>query len=232
MNQAFRQQFDRGIAWFDDRPVRERAMITVTAVVLVLFVGWELCVAPVMGRNDQLQSRLDSLANTQASLLEQQQVLTARLSSDPSQQIRDRLAARQQRLDQLDEELAETTGRLIAPRAMVGLLRDILAAQEELELLGVELMPPVPVFEDGPGTPEDTNSNDDNETREPLLFAHDAEIAIRGGYMDVLSYLDTLEAMDARLGWVLLDYDVSEYPHNEIRVRVRTLSLDRAWLGV
>ena len=180
MKQAFRQQFDRGTAWFDDRPVRERAMITVTAVVLVLFVGWELCVAPVMGRNDQLQSRLDSLANTQASLLEQQQVLTARLSSDPSQQIRDRL----------------------------------------------------PVFEDGPGTPEDTNSNDNNETREPLLFAHDAEIAIRGGYMDVLAYLETLEAMDARLGWVLLDYDVSEYPHNEIRVRVRTLSLDRAWLGV
>ena len=69
MKQAFRQQFDRGTDWFDDRPVRERAMITVTAVVLVLFVGWELCVAPVMGRNDQLRSRLDSLANTQASLL-------------------------------------------------------------------------------------------------------------------------------------------------------------------
>ncbi|WP_421841145.1 type II secretion system protein GspM [Marinobacter algicola] len=232
MKQDFRQQFDRGATWFNDRPVRERAMITVTAVVLVLFVGWELCVAPVMSRNDQLRSRLDSLANTQASLLEQQQVLTARLSSDPSLQMRDRLAARQQRLDQLDEELAETTGQLIAPRAMVGLLRDILAAQDELELLGVELMPPVPVFEDGPGEAGDANSNDDNDTREPLLFAHDAEIAIRGGYLNVLAYLETLETMDARLGWVLLDYDVSEYPNNEIRVRVRTLSLDRAWLGV
>lgn len=232
MKQDFRQQFDSGAAWFNDRPVRERAIMTVTAVVLVLFVGWEVCVAPVMGRNDQLRSRLDSLANTQASLREQQQVLTVRLSSDPSQQMRDRLAARQQRLEQLDEELAETTGRLIAPRAMVGLLRDILAAQDELQLLGVELMPPVPVFEDGPGMPENADSNDDNETREPLLFAHDAEIAIRGGYMDVLAYLETLEAMDARLGWVLLDYDVSEYPDNEIRVRVRTLSLDRAWLGV
>ncbi|EDM47490.1 type II secretion system protein GspM [Marinobacter algicola] len=232
MKQDFRQQFDRGATWFNDRPVRERAMITVTAVVLVLFVGWELCVAPVMSRNDQLRSRLDSLANTQASLLEQQQVLTARLSSDPSLQIRDRLAARQQRLDQLDEELAETTGQLIAPRAMVGLLRDILAAQDELELLGVELMPPVPVFEDGPGEAGDANSNNDNDTREPLLFAHDAEIAIRGGYLNVLAYLETLETMDARLGWVLLDYDVSEYPNNEIRVRVRTLSLDRAWLGV
>jgi MSHA biogenesis protein MshJ len=50
--------------------------------------------------------------------------------------------------------------------------------------------------------------------------------------MDVLGYLETLEAMDARLGWVLLEYDSSDYPDNEVRIRVRTLSLDRAWLGV
>jgi MSHA biogenesis protein MshJ len=38
--------------------------------------------------------------------------------------------------------------------------------------------------------------------------------------------------MDDRLGWVSLDYEMLEYPDNEIRIRVRTLSLDRAWLGV
>ncbi len=79
---------------------------------------------------------------------------------------------------------------------------------------------------------EGSKGNDNSEIREPLLFAHDAEIAIRGGYMEVLAYLETLEEMDARLGWVLLDYDASEYPDNEIRIRVRTLSRDRAWLGV
>lgn len=232
MTPAFRQQVDRATTWFNERPVRERAIITATAAILILFVGWELSVAPVAGRNDELRSRLALLSDNQASLIEQQQVLTARLSSDPSQQMRDRLAARQQRLDRLDAELAETTGRLIAPRAMVGLLRDILAAQDKLDLLSVELLPPVPVFEDGPGTPDDASDKKDDGTREPLLFAHDAEIAIRGGYLDVLTYLETLEAMDTRLGWVLLDYDVSEYPNNEIRIRVRTLSLDRAWLGV
>lgn len=230
MTSAFRQQFDKGATWFNERPIRERVIITITAVVLVLFAGWELWVTPVMAGNEQLRSRLVSLSDTQASLLQQQQLLTEQLSSDPSRVLRDRLAARQQRLDQLDARLAETTGRLIAPRAMVGLLRDILAAQDKLELLGVELMTPVPVFEDGPGVSEDAKGKDGD--REPLLYAHDAEIVIRGGYMDVLAYLENLEAMDARLGWVLLDYDASEYPENEIRIRVRTLSLDRAWLGV
>jgi len=232
MTSAFRQQYDKGAIWFNERPIRERVMITVTAVVLVLFVGWELLVTPVVSTNDRLRSSMMSLSDAQASLLEQQQLLTAQLSSDPSQELRDRLAARQQRLERLDAELAETTGRLIAPRAMVGLLRDMLAAQDKLELLGVELMAPVPVFEDGPGEPENPKDSDESEAREPLLFAHDVEIAIRGGYMDVLAYLETLESMDARLGWVLLDYDASEYPHNDIRIRVRTLSLDRAWLGV
>lgn len=221
MTSAFRQRYDKGATWFNERPVRERVLLTVTVLVVILFAGWELAVAPVIASNEQLRFRQVSLSDTRASLQEQQGLLTERLASDPSQVLRDQLAARQQRLERLNKELADTTGRLIAPRAMVVLLREILAAQDNLELLGVELMAPVPVFD----------KETDND-REPLLFAHDAEIAIRGDYMDVVAYLKTLEAMDARLGWVLLEYDSSDYPDNEVRIRVRTLSLDRAWLGV
>ncbi|MEP1213275.1 MAG: MSHA biogenesis protein MshJ [Marinobacter sp.] len=224
MTTVLRQQFDQGTAWFNERPVRERVLLTVTALVVVLFVGWELAVAPVVAGNEQLRYRQVSLSDTRAALMDQQRLLSEQLASDPSQVLRDQLAARQQRLERLNDELAETTGRLIAPRAMVGLLREMLAAQDKLELLGVDLLSPVPVFD----KPSDSNS----ESPEPLLFAHDAEIVMRGGYMEVLDYLETLEAMDARLGWVLLEYDSSKYPDNEVRIRVRTLSLDRAWLGV
>lgn len=221
MTPAFRQRYDKGATWFNERPVRERVLLTVTVLVVILFAGWELAVAPVIASNEQLRFRQVSLSDTRASLQEQQELLTERLASDPSQVLKDQLAARQQRLERLNKELADTTGRLIAPRAMVVLLREILTAQDDLELLGVELMAPVPVFD----------KETDND-REPLLFAHDAEIAIRGDYTDVVAYLKTLEAMDARLGWVLLEYNSSDYPDNEVRLRVRTLSLDRAWLGV
>ncbi len=238
MTSAFRQQFDQGAAWFNERPVRERALLAITALVVVLFAGWELAVAPVVAGNEQLRSRQVSLSDTHASLMEQQVSLSEQLASDPSQVLRNQLTARKQRLERLNNELAETTGRLIAPRAMVVLLRDMLAAQDKLKLLGVDLLAPVPVFErqsvsDRESAGESAgNGNGNDETAEPLLFAHDAEIVLRGGYMDVLDYLETLEAMDARLGWVLLEYDSSDYPDNEVRIRVRTLSLDRAWLGV
>lgn len=224
MTAFIRQQFSQGTAWFNERPVRERLLLTVTAVVVFLFVGWELAVAPVVAGNEQLGHRQVSLSDTRSALREQQSALSEKLASDPSQVLRDQLAARKQRLERLDSELAETTGRLIAPRAMVVLLREILAAQDKLELLQVDLLAPVPVF--------DRQSDTASENAEPLLFAHDAEIVLRGGYLEVLDYLETLEAMDARLGWVLLEYDSGNYPDNEVRIRVRTLSLERAWLGV
>lgn len=230
MSAALKQSWEKGASWFNERPIRERAMITVTSLVLIAFIVWELAIAPVLTDNSRLATQLESLNQQRQTLSEQQQALTLRLSSDPSLQLRERLAARQARLDRLDAELAETTGKLIAPRAMVRLLQDILVAQEKLELVAVELLPPTPIF----AKAADTNGQaaDAGGATGPLLYAHDVELVIRGGYLDVVNYVDALENMDNRLGWVSLDYQMLEYPDNEIRIRVRTLSLDRAWLGV
>ena len=231
MSEALKQSWDKGATWFNERPVRERLLITVTSLVLLLVVVWELAIAPVLTSNNELTTRLKSLEQQQQSLLEQQQTLTERLSSDPSQELRERLASRQVRLDRLDAELADTTGKLIAPRAMVRLLQDMLVAQEELELVAVELLSPTPIFDQQKAQKEKA-AEADQKAAKPLLYAHDVELVIRGGYLDVLNYVDALEGMDDRLGWVSLDYQMLEYPNNEIRIRVRTLSLDQAWLGV
>lgn len=237
MSQTLTQSWNQGAGWFNERPIRERVLITLTGLVLVLVLVWELAITPVMTGNARLTSQLDSLQQQQQALLDQQQMFTERLSSDPSQQLRARLASRQARLDRLDAELSQTTGRLIAPRAMVRLLQDMLVAQKDLELVGVELLAPTAIFdrpsEQNQGAPvADAAADADAQASEPLLYAHDVELVIRGGYLDVLNYVEALESMDDRLGWVSLDYQMLEYPNNEIRIRVRTLSLDQAWLGV
>ena len=147
MSAILKQSWEKGANWFNERPIRERAMLTVTSIVLISFLVWELAVAPVLTDNNRLARQLESLGQQQRSLSEQQQALTLRLSSDPSLQLRERLATRQARLDRLDAELADTTGKLIAPRAMVRLLQEMLVAQEKLELVAVELLPPTPIFD-------------------------------------------------------------------------------------
>ena len=223
-----RQWYDGGAAWFDDRPVRERGLIALTACVLVFVIAWELLVAPALAERQQLDERLQTLGSTRDSLLAEQQTLDSQLENDPSAELRDRLQVRRDRLDRLNRQISETAEQLIAPKDMVGLLRRILAEQQELALQSLVLRTPTPVF-DEPATQGSEQA--ENSQPEPLLYAHDVELTIAGGYLDVMAYLEKLEALDERLGWLQLEYDAGSWPEGEARVRVRTLSLEAAWLG-
>ncbi|MGF2736655.1 type II secretion system protein GspM [Marinobacter sp. DUT-1] len=217
--------------WFNDRPARERVLLLVTALVIVLFAGWELALAPVSQEIRNLENRQVLAETRQTDLLTRQQELEQILAQDPSAELRQRLEQRQRRLDQLDQQVAETAGQLIAPRAMVTLLREMLAAEGNLTLQALELKTPEPVYAESGATGSGT-AEAGGEQPEPLLFAHSVELRVQGGYLDVLAYLERLEAMDDRLGWVRVSYDATSWPAGEAVIEVRTLSLEKAWLGV
>jgi len=143
---AFNISLARAAEWYNLRPIRERALILLTALVLVLFLVWELAVTPLQQRHQSLENRLQALTTSQDDLLVQQQMLNEQLATDPARELRNQLSARQQRLERLNQQIADTTGQLIAPRAMVALLRDILGAQDSLELQALELQTPTPVL--------------------------------------------------------------------------------------
>ncbi|QSP96027.1 type II secretion system protein M [Marinobacter salinisoli] len=214
--------------WFNARPLRERGLITVTVLIATLFVGWELSVTPALKSKDVLEDRLEVLSSTRERLLMQQQTLNEQLATDPSQALRNELAGRQARLERLEQQIADSTAKLIAPKAMVSLLKDMLSAQQSLGLESLELKAPEPVFAPATGDADDGQP----ANAEPLLYAHDVELKIRGSYLDVLAYLERLESLDERLGWVTFEYDANSWPAGEAVVRVRTLSLEPVWLGV
>lgn len=217
------QPLSQAAQWYNQRPLRERALILVTLVVLVLLGGWELAVAPVLTQSARLDNQMPQAQQQVADLEARRVQLSAQAQEDPNAALEARLASRQRRLADLQSELALRTDQLIEPRAMVALLRDMLATRDNLTLERLELLAPEPIY---------GNQDEDGEERTPLLYAHDVELTIAGGYLDLLAYLQRLEALDQRLGWNRLIYEVTEYPRGEARVRVRTLGLRRAWLGV
>ncbi|MBZ2170205.1 MSHA biogenesis protein MshJ [Marinobacter sp. F4216] len=229
MAESLKTSVKQAADWFNARPLRERGLITATALIACLFVGWELGVAPALKQKEALASQLSVLFSSHERLLMQQQNLNDQLATDPSLELRQELAARQGRLDQLEQQIADSTAKLIAPKAMVSLLRDMLSAQQSLRLESLELKSPEPVFAPAVASAGDTETPAD---REPLLFAHDVELKIRGSYLDVLAYLERLESLDERLGWVTFEYDANAWPAGEAMIRVRTLSLEPVWLGV
>ena len=224
------QIFATGSAWYNDRPVRERLLIAVTTCVLVFVIGWELLVAPTLAERQQLDNRIQTLSSNRDNLLAEQQTLNSQLANDPSAELRERLEVRQNRLERLNQQISETTGQLIAPRDMVALLRNMLAAQQDLALESLVLHQPLPVFDREKG--DDNADESGNDQPEPLLYAHDVALTISGGYLDVMNYLEKLEAMDERLGWLQLSYETGNWPEGTATIRVRTLSLEAAWLGV
>ncbi|MEO9525095.1 MSHA biogenesis protein MshJ [Marinobacter alexandrii] len=233
MATSWRDSLQTGANLFNERPIRERVLVTVTLLVLVLFIGWELAITPAMNQQDRLESRLGTLSASRDSLLAQQQDLANQLASDPTEALRDQLDMRQKRLARLDRQIADTTGKLIAPRAMVSLLKDMLAAQASLELQALELKTPTPVYgPDNGGAGAETTAAELEKEGGPLLYAHDVELSILGSYLEVLAYLKRLEGLDNRLGWVVFEYDAENWPAGEAVIRVRTLSLEPAWLGV
>ncbi|MCM0610887.1 MSHA biogenesis protein MshJ [Marinobacter sediminum] len=230
MATSWREPLNRGATWFNERPIRERVLITATVLVLFAFLGWELGIAPAQETQQRLENRQQTLSDSRNSLLAQQESLNQQLATDPSRVLRDQLKARQARLDRLNRQIAETTGQLIAPKAMVSLLREMLAAQKSLKLQAMELKTPTPVFAPASGSPGTESTG--QQTDDPLLYAHDVELKIEGSYLEVLSYLEHLETLDERLGWVVLEYDAENWPRGEAVIQVRTLSLEPAWLGV
>lgn len=211
--------------WFDERPLRERGLVLLTLFVLILFAGFELWIASGMERAARAKSQLQDAQTEHDGLMARRAELQQQLEEDPSADLLRILKARQQRLERIDQQIAETTGELIPPRDMVAMLQGMLATEQSLTLKGVQLLPPQPIYGDG-------GDEEENTDRQPLLYAHEVDITVGGGYLEVLAYLERLEALDERLGWVMVNYDVGEWPDGTAIIRVRTLSLEPAWLGV
>ncbi len=64
----------------------------------------------------------------------------------------------------------------------------------------------------------------------PLLYRHGVELAVSGNYLDMVRYMEALEAMPAQLIWSKASLTVDEYPNARLTLRVYTLSLDKKWM--
>ena len=216
-SKRFREQLDTAFARADALTVRERILVFVTVLALV-GTAWHLVLMqPLLNQADKARA---DIAETRARIemantsLQDQVLQLAQI--DITNQTR--YALTQARIDQLDTELAEYSGKLIDPSEMAFVLESVLKGQTSLRLkrirnLGAEAL------------------TADNENNAVILYRHGLEIEVEGSYLDCLAYLEEIEALPWRFYWQFLELDVVEYPRNRIRIEVSTLSLDEEWIG-
>ena len=205
------------LARLDSLSVRERVLIFVTVLAVSATVWHLVLMEPLLRQADaarkEISATRDRIAAANQSL--QDQVLQL-AQIDTTHQTR--YALIQQRIGQVDEQLAEYSGQLIDPAEMAFVLESVLKSQSGLRLkrirnLGAEAL----------------TADDENDS--VILYRHGLEIEVEGSYLDCLAYLQEIEALPWRFYWQFLELDILDYPRNRIRIEVSTLSLDEEWIG-
>lgn len=218
-------------ARIDERNRRERLLLALTAAVVVLVVWNGLVRAPLAERRvvavdsvARLEREIASFEDSRAGIEEKIAGLEDDSGTSPVERVR-------QRLDGLDEVLAERTARLISPDQMVRALRDVVNADAEVSLVRLRNAGASPVITEPEGEAGDGESTAGDDGI-PRVYRHDVELVVEGRYLALLAYLKRLEDLEWQFQWEAITVETREYPVTRATVSLSTLSLAEDWIGV
>lgn len=210
-------------AWarsFDRLSQRERLLV-LGAVVALLIGAWQLLLTGhVEARRRQLLQDLTTLETAMGLAAKTAAATTA---ADPANSAAGRIAELQARLQSVDGQLLARSAGMVPPQRMAEVIRTVLSLQHGLVLVSLRNLPPTRLPPDAPGaTPADG----------PRPYVHTVELVVEGQYLDLLAYLEALEALPWRFYWQHLELTTTRYPTSRVRLELGTISLDSEWIDL
>jgi MSHA biogenesis protein MshJ len=203
----------------DAMNLRERVLVFLAAVAILVFVADSALLEPILRRHkvnsDRYQQQQDEIRAMQAQL---QAYAQARLS-DAGNAKRQRLEKRRADLAALDRELSGRKGELVTPDRMTRMLSEILKRNPDVELVSLRSLPATGLTQVPTGASGGT-----------ALYRHGIEVAVSGTYFNMLNYIADLERNRARIFWGTLDLQAGAYPRVTLKITLYTLSPEKTWL--
>jgi MSHA biogenesis protein MshJ len=220
-----RQHLRQLAAWIDAQALRQRALLLVASVAVLVALWNMLFMNPLNARQRIAKDEIESLSLQIRGFERETAALSETLKVNLDEQNRSRRTELTDEIAQLDAQLAERTMNLIPPYKMAAVLKDLLRHQNDPRLVRMESLPVEPVYL-GP-TDESTTSE-----REPDIFKHGLVMEMTGTYLGTLRYLQAIEGLPWHLLWESLEYEVEGYPLARITLTVRSFSTREGWIGV
>ena len=220
----------------DAMSVRERAMLFAAGAAVIVFVVYNAMLVPLMARYKTARTQITQQQDNMAGMDAEIGNIVRAYSIDPDQPTRDKLATVKARNAALSEDLRSIQTGLVSPERIVPLLEQILRANARLRLVSMRSLPVSPATE-GPYDPE-AKLVDVPVSVAPgtplkgarLIYRHGVQVTVRGNYLDMINYLDALEAMPTQMFWSRASLEVEEYPTARLTLTLYTLSLDKKWI--
>jgi len=225
----------------DARNTRERVLILVASSALVFILMESLLVGPVFAARKRLiqESRNDQVEI--GKMVAQMQSLTRARGADPDAALKSKLAALVARQAQLQSRIDAQSAELVPPAKMSAVLETILVNNPRLQLIEVKTLPRVAIgVEKDPEparaqarnarpAPDSSTAPADGRSE---MYRHGVEVSMRGGYLDLLAYLQEIESLPVRMFWDRVSLSATAYPTVTMRLVVYTISLQKVWLTV
>lgn len=246
MKQQLQQQWIKLSTKLDALTLRERAMVFVAATGAVLFLLYTLAVEPMLTRQKVLLAQIKQQQNQVAGIDLEITAKAQGFNLDPDAQERARLQSARAEIERISAGLLAVQKGLVAPEKIAPLLENLLRGHGKLRLMAMKTLPVTgmneamaPAVQAAPSAvpaaatpvpaPAAATAPAPPKPRE-LLYRHGVEIVLQGSYLDMVTYMDALEALPAQLFWGKASLDAQEYPNSRLTLTLYTLSLDQKWM--
>lgn len=207
--------------------LRERGIVFVAIMVAIYGVTANFMFPPLNAEQDRLKKQLASKRSQIQAFETQIQAALDKSALDPDAPNRAKLADLENRLKALDTSLATVTSRLVPPKEMAQVVEQILASNKRLEVVQIKSLAAEPLQPAAPAGQKPLSGG-----AGLTAYRHGMHIELRGGYLDILAYLQELEALPWKMFWGQATLQVEQYPTSRLVLRVYTLSTRDSWISL
>ncbi len=208
---------------FDTLEQRERILLIVTAVVVVVMTMQFLLIDPLLAERKKLTVRVIESSQLINQYQAEKQIVDAQLNVGLGRAKKAQLKRLQDQVDELDLEIEESVVAMIPPRLMPDVLERVLLESRGLKLISLANQPVIAIIEQE-GAAQSLTSQ--------ALYSHSVQLKLSGDYMSVIAFFDKLAELPWRFYWDDLDYQVDVYPRATVTLKVHTVSMSKEWIGV
>ncbi len=200
-------------ATIDALSLRERSLAFVAASALLVFLVYVVALQPLL-REKRAQLERINLDQSQVNAINQEMLKGAQALPATQAAKFDRIRTLEQTLGEAEKRLAQRRdAEQLGPQQIPRLLRDILGANSNLHLQALRVMPPAAL-------------GASSAAKAPFgqFYRHGVEIEMTGTFLELLKYLEDVEALPWRLAWASVELKTLVYPQVQLRATLYTVN--------
>lgn len=209
---------------------RERVLVFLGVIISSFLLLQSLLLNPTLDHMHQLQNEINIDQTTIINLKQQLADYKSQKIIDPDALSKDTISRLQYSLQEKNKQLHVIQTTLVDPNRMPDLLRGLLRKNGNLKLIELKTLTVSGLLENKTASVVEKSQSTNNV--DLPIFKHGVEITVEGRYLDLLDYVSALEQLPWHILWSKANLDANNSLHNQLKLTVYTLSLDKAWLSI